>query len=243
LAVRQVTGKDPEAYFSDYRNRNNVRMQEVKEAIGVEARTTIFNPAFIKEQMKGGASSADNFAETVRNTYGWNVMKPKAIDNELWDKLYQVYVQDEYKLGVKEFFEQANPASLQEMTAVMLETARKGYWKASAEQLKNVSQLHTQLVTTYKAACTEFVCDNAKLRTFITNNVDAQQATAYQNGISAAREAGTRNGQAMVLKKDQQSPSTSAENTQSTDNHIVLWIAGAVALVALLLIARWRNKK
>ena len=29
LAVRNVTGKDPDAYLSDYRNRNNARMQEV----------------------------------------------------------------------------------------------------------------------------------------------------------------------------------------------------------------------
>ncbi|HAH73993.1 MAG TPA: hypothetical protein DCM09_12740, partial [Butyricimonas virosa] len=32
LAVRNVTGKDPDAYLSDYRNRNNNKMQEVKEA-------------------------------------------------------------------------------------------------------------------------------------------------------------------------------------------------------------------
>lgn len=53
LAVRNVTGKDPDAYLSDYRNRNNARMQEVKEAIGIESRTTIFNPTYIKEKMKG----------------------------------------------------------------------------------------------------------------------------------------------------------------------------------------------
>ena len=41
LAVRNVTGKGPDAYLSDYRNRNNFRMQEVKEAIGVESRTTV----------------------------------------------------------------------------------------------------------------------------------------------------------------------------------------------------------
>ena len=74
LAVRNVTGKDPDAYLSDYRNRNNVRMQEVKEAIGVESRTTIFNPNYIREKMKGEASAAGGFAEIVRNTYGWNVM-------------------------------------------------------------------------------------------------------------------------------------------------------------------------
>ena len=53
LTVRNVTGKDPDAYLSDYRNRNNNKMQEVKEAIGVESRTTIFNPSYIKEKMKG----------------------------------------------------------------------------------------------------------------------------------------------------------------------------------------------
>ncbi|MFR2977640.1 MAG: cobaltochelatase subunit CobN, partial [Segatella copri] len=62
LAVRNVTGKDPDAYLADYRNHSNMRMQEVKEAIGIEGRTTIFNPAYIKEKMKGGASSASTFA-------------------------------------------------------------------------------------------------------------------------------------------------------------------------------------
>jgi cobaltochelatase CobN len=243
LAVRNVTGKDPEAYFSDYRNRNNVRMQEVKEAIGVEARTTIFNPAFIKEQMKGGASSADNFAETVRNTYGWNVMKPKAIDNEMWNKLYSVYVKDEYELGVKEFFERNNTASLQEITAVMLETARKGYWKASAQQLKDVAQLHTQLVKDHKAACSEFVCDNAKLRSFIAENVSQQQASDYSAGISAARDANVGNGKAMVLKKDQQTSNASSTDEATSSNTYVWWIVGIALLLAVLVIARLRNKK
>ena len=131
LAVRNVTGKDPDAYLADYRNHSNMRMQEVKEAIGIEGRTTIFNPAYIKEKMKGGASSASTFAEIVTNTYGWNVMKPKAIDKEMWDEIYNVYVKDKYHLGTKEFFDKQNPAALMEMTAVMMESARKGMWKAT----------------------------------------------------------------------------------------------------------------
>ena len=114
LAVRNVTGKDPDAYLSDYRNRNNMKMQELKEAVGVESRTTILNPVYIKEKMKGGASSASEFAEVITNTYGWNVMKPAAIDKELWDNIYNVYVKDELNLGVKKYFEQQNPAALVE---------------------------------------------------------------------------------------------------------------------------------
>ena len=65
MAARNVTGKDSDAYLSDYCNRSNVRMQEVKEAIGVEARTTILNPTYIKEKMKGEASLAAVFAEIM----------------------------------------------------------------------------------------------------------------------------------------------------------------------------------
>ena len=115
LAVRNVTGKDPDAYLSDYRNRNRARMQEVKEAIGIESRTTILNPTYITEKMKGGAGDASAIADVIRNTYGWNVMKPQAIDNELWDDIYDTYVADKNNLGVKDYFKSVNPAAIQEI--------------------------------------------------------------------------------------------------------------------------------
>jgi len=54
--------------------------------------------------MKGGASSAALFGETIRNTFGWNVMKPSVIGNDIWDRIYQVYVKDEFNLGIHHFF-------------------------------------------------------------------------------------------------------------------------------------------
>ncbi len=64
LTVKTVTGKEPDAYMADYRNRTIRRMQDVKEAIAVETRATILNPTFIQERMKGGAGSAQMFGET-----------------------------------------------------------------------------------------------------------------------------------------------------------------------------------
>ena len=51
--------------------------------------------------MKGGSGDAATIAQTVTNTYGWNVMKPDAIDDELWDGIYDTYVADKNNLGVK----------------------------------------------------------------------------------------------------------------------------------------------
>lgn len=241
LAVRHVTGKAPDAYLSDYRNRNNVRMQEVKEAIGVESRTTIFNPAYIREKMKGEAGAAATFAEIVQNTYGWNVMKPKAVDKELWDEIYNIYVKDKFGLGLQAYFEKQNPAALEEITAVMMETARKGMWKASEQQLADIAQLHTQLIAKYKPSCSGFVCDNAKLRDFIASKTDAASAVSYRKDITAIREQmveGTDKG--MVMKKEQVNTQTD-ETTNVLSNTVVVCVV-LVLVVALILLVRRRHK-
>ena len=194
LAVRNVTGKDPDAYLSDYRNRSNVRMQEVKEAMGVESRTTIFNPDYIRSRMAGGAGDASAIAEVIENTYGWNVMKPSAIDDEMWDEIYDVYVKDSYGLGVQDFFEEKNPAALQEMTAVMMESAWKGLWDASEQQLADIAELHTELIDRYGAACSGTVCDNAGLRDFIAGKTDSETAAKARPTVKPPRSTGKASG-------------------------------------------------
>lgn len=243
LAVRNVTGKDPDAYFADYRNRNNVKMQELKEAIGVEARSTIFNPEYVKEVMKGGASSASQITEVVTNTYGWNVMKPDVVDNEMWDQLYNMYVQDVNNLGTKEFFKQQNPAALQEITAVMMETARKGMWKASEQQLTTIAQLHTDLVKEFGASGSGFAGGNAKLQSFISGKVSAGDAKAYNQQIQNMRTAGTSDGttkDGMVLKKDQSQLGESGESNSL--NGIIIVSVVLVVFVILLIVLKKKRK-
>lgn len=240
LAVRNVTGKEPDAYMSDYRNRNNMRMQELKEAIGVESRTTIFNPTYIKEKMKGEATAAAGFAEIVQNTYGWNVMKPEAVDDELWDEVYDVYVQDKFDLGVRNYFEQQNPAALQEMTAIMMETARKGMWEASAEQLAAIAKLHTELVEEYKPSCSGAVCNNSKLREFIASKTTSEMARQYQQSIQDVREASLSNDKSMVLKREQLNE---ADKVTTIISNTVVAALAIVAIVILIAVIHRRRKK
>lgn len=241
LAVRNVTGKDPDAYFADYRNRNNVKMQELKEAIGVESRATIFNPEYVKEVMKGGASSASQITEVVTNTYGWNVTKPDVIDKEMWDRIYDVYVEDSYGLGTEQFFRQQNPAALQEITAVMLETARKGMWKASEQQLNTLASLHTELVEEFGSTGSGFSGGNAKLQEFIAGRVAPQHAAAYKQQIQTMKTVQSPdNKNGMVLKKDE--VSSGEQGRKNALNGV--WIAGGVLVlfVVLLLVLRKKRK-
>lgn len=198
----------------------------------MESRTTLFNPAYIKEQLKGGASSATVFTELIRNTYGWNVMKPKAIDNEMWNKIYDVYVEDNLKLGTQAFFEEESPAALQEITAIMMETARKGYWKASAGQLKKIASLHSELVRKYDACCNGFTCDNAKLKSFISGQLPEQQAKEYKAEVDNVRQAelpGDNKG--VVLQKERNN--LPAEQKAGFTGTRAALIAFAVVCVAI----------
>ena len=230
LSVKEVTGKDPDAYLSDYRNRNRVRMQELKEAIGVEGRTTIFNPSYIAEKLNGGAGDAAAIAETVTNTFGWNVMKPEAVDDRVWDEIYEVYVQDKFDLGVHEHFREVNPAALEEVTAVMLESVRKGLWDATPEQVTDIAELHTGLIEEFAPSCSGFVCDNPALQDYIASALPKASASEYRGAIRQIREASVSDASdGMVLRKDRLQSETEKETT------LVSNIAVAVLIIALFI--------
>ena len=230
LSVKEVTGKDPDAYLSDYRNRNRVRMQELKEAIGVESRTTIFNPSYIAEKLNGGAGDAAAIAETVTNTFGWNVMKPEAVDDRVWDEIYEVYVQDKFDLGVHEHFREVNPAALEEVTAVMLESVRKGLWDATPEQVADIAELHTGLIEEFAPSCSGFVCDNPALQDYIASALPEASASEYRGAIRQIREASVSDASdGMVLRKDRLQSETEKETT------LVSNIAVAVLIIALFI--------
>lgn len=154
MVVRRLTGREPDALMADYRNPRRRRMQGLKEAIDIEARTTVLNPNFIRERMKGDEGTAQMFGEVFRNIFGWNVTRPSALDPKLYDDLYRLYVDDAEGLGVREFLEQKNPAAYQSMTETMLESARKGYWRPTKQQLSQTQKLNSRLTQATAATST-----------------------------------------------------------------------------------------
>ncbi len=242
--VHHVTGNDPTAYFNDFRNANRSRVQELKEAIGVESSSTVFNPKYIKEMMNEEASAMAHFAEVVSNTFGWNAMKPSAIDQHIWNKYYDVYVKDEYDLGIEDEFRKDNPYALQELSAVMLESARKGMWKASKEQIETLADLHTDLVKEFEAGCSGFICDNAALREFITENAPSENISEYQRNVDLARnvQIETPSEDNVVLKKeeiaDKQQKNVQSPEQKKKTNTIIFIALGLILAAALIYILR-----
>ena len=168
-------------------------------------------------------------------------MKPKAIDKELWDAVYKTYIDDQYKLGTRELLEQKSPAALEEMTAVMMETIRKGMWKATPEQTRELARLHAATVAKHGASQSTFVTGNEKLRAFIDAKLDAQQRQAYRAQMKSARQRddNAKAGKGTVMEKQE----LTSEQVKQRQQFINGAITFAVTLVALVVIGWWLRRR
>jgi cobaltochelatase CobN len=190
--------------------------------------------------MKGDEGTAQMFGEMFRNVFGWSVTRPSALDPQLYDQLFQMYIADEGQLGIRSWFQQKNPAAYQAMTATMLESARKGYWMPSAAQLKSLAQLHAEVTQQSGAACTDFVCNNLQLQEFVSGKLapDARQSYNRQMSLVKNTSAGAK---AMVLEKQgthadlNDSSDTNGDSTHSLIIVSIVLIFLIVAIVALRL--------
>ena len=155
-----------------------------------------------------------------------------------------MYVKDKYGLGVQGYFEGKNPAALENMTAVMMETARKGYWKASPEQLKAIATLHTDLVNRHGTSGGGFSDNNAKLQDFIAANVSEQQAANYRQRIDEMKEAALTDAPAakgMTLKK---STVDAGNQAQEEENRLSGgWVTGIVLAAFVILLIVLKKKR
>ena len=239
MAVKALTGKEPDALMADYRNCRNRRIQGVKEAIDVEVRTTLLNPNFVRERMKGDEGTAQMFGETFRNIFGWSVTRQSALDPQLYDELYQMYVADVQQLGIHEYFQQKNPAAYQAMTATMLESARKGYWKPSDTQLRQTAQLHADITKESGAACTDFVCNNTQLQEFIAGKLPSDASQSYNRQIMLVKSSQT-GGKATVLEKTGARGMESGDKSQGS-SPILLAAIILVLLAVMIIYLRMRN--
>ncbi len=185
LAVRAKTGIDPIGYFNDLRTPGGAQATASVTAIREEARTTIWNPKFIRGMQNEGASAAASLTESIRNMYGWNVMQPSAVSQDMWDETYSVMIDDKHNLDMREYFQQKNPYALQNMTAIMLETARKGYWTPSADVLQNLATVHTQLIEQFGAGCSYETCGNRQLHEFIKGTLMAPGSEVAPEALAA----------------------------------------------------------
>ena len=169
LAVRTEQGKAPEQYIMDNRKSARVQVTPLRQFIASELRSRTFNPVWIAAQQKENYAGAGTIAKMTDNLWGWQAVTPENVSPAQWQELYEVYQQDRYKLGVKEFFRRENSWAAQSVAARMLEAVRKDFWDASQSIRTELARDYAQNVIENGVACCDHTCNNPLLHQMVMN--------------------------------------------------------------------------
>ncbi len=235
MAVRDTTGTSPQTYVSDVRDAARARMLTAQQALTNDMRTKFFNPKWIASLQKEGFSGAVEMRETAKNMFGWQVTKPEAIQPHMWDEVERIYVEDSLGLKLPEWFDEKNPFAYQEMTATMLETARKGYWKPSPEVLEKLAAEYARSVAKHGPAGVSRLNDNAAFETYLAAQLNApgnEKGRLLSSDYRKAMERSAGSAKVLVagqkLMKQMASPQTQAVVRYSATTAGVLLALAAI---------------
>jgi cobaltochelatase CobN len=95
-------------------------------------------------QQEGYAGTLEIVA-SMDNFWGWQAVDPGMVRDDQWQSFHDVYVADRLQLGMRDWFERANPHALAQIVERMLEAQRKGYWNADEATLRSLVDTWTEL--------------------------------------------------------------------------------------------------
>ncbi|HVG71911.1 MAG TPA: cobaltochelatase subunit CobN [Vicinamibacterales bacterium] len=168
-AIRSVDGTDksPELVITNTRDPGKPEMTSIDKFIGTEFRSRYINPTWIEGMKKEGYAGAGEMRQFVEYLWGWDATVSETVDDRMWQETFGVYVEDKHNLGMQQFFEKNSPFAYQDITARMLETVRKGNWKADASTQKKLIEEYVGSVNRHGVGCAEHTCGNPKLQKFV----------------------------------------------------------------------------
>ena len=162
MTVEKISGKAPNFNVLMYANRDKAYIASLEEVMYQEIASRYDNPEWIKGMMKEGYSGARYMSNKfVTNLYGWQVTRPSAVSDDLWNRVYDTYFNDKYKLGVTDWLKSGNNAySFISMGGTMLTTIKEGYWNADDATIRNIANSWAQATVTSGVACCDCSCGN-----------------------------------------------------------------------------------
>ena len=167
MAVRDTTGRAPETYLADVREADQPRVETVRESLVRGLRGKFWNPKWIQALQSEGFSGAVEMAQTSTNLFGWQVTKPEVVGSDTWQRVHDIYVGDSLGLDLPQWFDANNPFAFQEMMAVMLEAARKGFWDAQADALNSLAVDYARSLARHGASGSTRTTENRPFEDFV----------------------------------------------------------------------------
>ena len=139
VAVRSLTGRNPQTYFGDHSLPENPRLRSLHEEIDRVYRSRVVNPKWIAGAMRHGYKGAFELAATVDYLFAYDATA-RCVEDFMYQGVAQAYVFDR---EVQAFVQQKNPWALRDMAERLLEAHQRGLWESAAaptlDQLRSIA--------------------------------------------------------------------------------------------------------
>ncbi|HBF24435.1 cobaltochelatase CobN [Nitrosomonas europaea] len=145
MAVRHLDGAAPQLYISNMRDPNRAQLEAADKFLATELRSVYQHPNWLAEMMKEGYSGTLQVLNTINNFWGWQVMDRNIVRDDQWQSFHEIYINDHYQLGLREWFEHNHPAALAQIVERMLEAIRKDYWQAGEQTIQELITIYIEL--------------------------------------------------------------------------------------------------
>ncbi len=177
LAADLLTGSETSVFFVDNRDVNNPDVLTLKEALANEAITRLWNPVYLKAMMKENLSGAVEMKKYVENILGWQITNPEAVPESVWDKTMEVFFEDSLDMELDKFLSESNPYVYQDVTTVLLDAARLGFWSPEKEKLNKLANNYIESVAERGVSCSQRTCANKSIHEYIKNTIQSNRVT------------------------------------------------------------------
>ena len=167
MAVRNVSGDTPDMFIVNLKDPNQAMTETLGAFLARDLRSTYWNPTWIEGMMQHDYVGASELDRMLEDFWGLNVMLPDEVTDDMWNEMYNVYMEDKYDLGLNEWYEAENPWAEQSMEARMIEAIRKGYWDASDEVLKDLVKRYAESMVENGVTCCHHTCGNIMFDNYV----------------------------------------------------------------------------
>ena len=124
VAIRSITGKNPQTYFGDNSIIDNPKVKLLKEEISKVYRSRVVNPKWIKGIMRHGYKGGFEMAATVDYLFAYDATA-NCVEDFMYEGIAQKYIFDQ---DVRQFIEEKNPWALRDISERLLEANQRGLW-------------------------------------------------------------------------------------------------------------------
>jgi cobaltochelatase CobN len=130
VAIRALTGKNPQTYFGDHSQPEKPKIRQLTEEIARVYRSRVVNPKWLAGVMRHGYKGAFELAATVDYLFAYDATA-NCVEDFMYEGIAKAYVLNE---TVQQFIQEKNPWALRDMAERLLEAHQRQLWgNASVE--------------------------------------------------------------------------------------------------------------